>query len=193
VAPKKIRIAEAAKVQISMMPEIMAEEISDTLKLPHYKRLTAESISEDQEAAFMHWTKVVEEFSNLTIKGVPSNLTQVSISAPYVYRQLKQEALESELTYEAFMKTPEKIIASLEHIKKYAEDFIATNAINHTAYNIAEQMKFAKLFPAGTNLDFLNKYRLQLSAELYRAVDAYKQHCLWRAENFEIEVVEEAA
>ena len=190
---KRLRRAEAAKVQISMTPEIMAEEISDALKLPHYKRLSAQNISKDQEATFIHWKKVVEEFSNLNIKAAPSNLVQVSITAPLVYAQLKQDALKSALTYDVFMKNPDKVIASLESTKKYAEEYVAANAINHTAYNIAEQMKFAKLFPAGTNLDFLNKYRLQLSAELYRAVDAYKQHCEWRAENFEIEVVEEAA
>ncbi len=190
---KRLRIAEAAKVQISMTPEIMAEEISDTLKLPHYKRLSAESISEDQEATYQKWKKVLEEFSKLNIKAAPSNMTQLSIIAPLVYAILKEDAKQSVLTYDVFMKTPDKVIASLERIKKGAEDFIATNAINHTAYNIAEQMKFAKLFPAGTNLDFLNKYRLQLTAEHYRAVEAYKQHCEWRAENFEIEVVEEAA
>ena len=109
------------------------------------------------------------------------------------YAILKEDAKQSVLTYDVFMKTPDKVIASLERIKKGAEDFLENNSINHTAHNIAEQMKFAKLFPAGTNLDFLNKYRIQLTAEHYRAVDAYKQHCLWRAENFEIEVVEEAA
>lgn len=190
---KRLRIAEAAKVRISMTPEIMAEEISDTLKLPHYKRLSAESISEDQEATYQKWKKVLEEFSKFNIKAAPSNMTQLSIIAPLVYAILKEDAKQSVLTYDVFMKTPDKVIASLERIKKGAEDFLENNSINHTAHNIAEQMKFAKLFPAGTNLDFLNKYRLQLTAEHYRAVDAYKQHCLWRAENFEIEVVEEAA
>ncbi len=190
---KRLRIAEAAKVQISMTPEIMAEEINDALKLPFHKRLSAQSISEDQEATYIYWTEILEEFSNLNIKAAPSNLAQVSISAPNVYKRLKNNALKSVLTYDVFMKSPDKIIESLESTKKYAEEYVAANAINHTAYNIAEQMKFAKLFPAGTNLDFLNKYRLQLSAELYRAVEAYKQHCVWRAENFEIEVVEEAA
>lgn len=190
---KRLRNAEAAKLQISMTPEIMAEEISDVLKLPYNKRLSAKSISEDQESTYIHWTKVVEEFSNLNIKAAPSNLAQVSISAPHVYAQLKSDALKSVLTYDVFMKNTDKVIASLESTKKYAEDFIAANAINHTAYNIAEQMKFAKLIPAGANLDFLSKYQVQLDTDLYRAMDAYKKHCAWRMENFEIEVVEEAA
>ena len=190
---KRLRMAEAAKIQISMTPEIMAEEISDTLKLPHYKRLSAENISEDQESTYQNWKKVLDEFSKFNIKAAPSNMTQLSIIAPLVNAILKEDAKQSVLSYDVFMKTPDKIIASLERIKKAAEDFLEKNSINHTAYNIAAQMKFAKLFPAGTNLDFLNKYRLQLSAEFKRAVEAYKQHCEWQAEVFEMEVVEETA
>lgn len=190
---KRLRKAEAAKIQISMTPEILAAEVSQALNLTYPKHITAENISSIQESTYQDWKKVLEEFSKFNIKAAPSNMTQLSIIAPLVYAILKEDAKQSVLTYDVFMKTPDKVIASLERIKKGAEDFLEKNSINHTAYNIAEQMKFAKLFPAGTNLDFLNKYRLQLSAELYRAVDAYKQHCLWRAENFEIEVVEEAA
>jgi len=190
---KRLRRAEAAKIQISMTPEILAAEVSQALNLTYPKHITAENISSIQESTYQDWKKVLEEFSKFNIKAAPSNMTQLSVIAPIVYATLKEDAKHSVLSYDVFMKTPDKIIASLERIKKAAEDFLEKNSINHTAYNIAEQMKFAKLFPAGTNLDFLNKYRLQLSAELYRAVDAYKQHCLWRAENFEIEVVEEAA
>jgi hypothetical protein len=190
---RRLRTAEAAKLQVSMTPEIMAEEISDALKLPNHKRLSAKSISEDQESTYKHWTEVIEEFKKFNLKAAPSNLGQLSIIAPLSHAQLKQEALKSVLSYDVFMKTPEKVIACLESTKKYAEDFVANNAINHTAYNIAEQMKFAKLIPAGANLDFLSKYQVQLDTDLYRAIDAYKKHCTWRAENFEMEVVEEAA
>ena len=190
---KRLRMSEASKIQISMTPEIMAEEINDALKLPFHKRLSAQSISEDQEATYIYWTEILEEFSNLNIKAAPSNLAQVSISARNVYARLKNNALKSVLTYDVFMKSPDKIIESLESTKKYAEEYVAANAINHTAYNIAEQMKFAKLIPAGANLDFLSKYQVQLDTDLYRAMDAYKKHCAWRMENFEIEVVEEAA
>lgn len=190
---KRLRAAEAAKLQISMTPEIMAEEISDVLKLPYNKRLCAKSISEGQESTYVYWTQIVEDFSKINIQAAPKNLAQLSAAVPQIYAQLKRDAIDSVVTYDEFMKTPEKIIASLEKIKKYAEDFVAANAINHTAYNIAEQMKFAKLIPAGANLDFLSKYQVQLDTDLYRAMDAYKKHCAWRMENFEIEVVEEAA
>jgi hypothetical protein len=190
---KRLRTAEAAKLQISMTPEIIAEEINEALKLPFTRRLTAQSISEDQESAYIYWTEIVEEFSKINIQAAPKNLAQLSAAVPQVYARLKRDAINSVVTYDEFMKTPEKIIASLEKIKKYAEDFVAANAINHTAYNIAEQMKFAKLIPAGANLDFLSKYQVQLDTDLYRAIDAYKKHCAWRMENFEIEVIEEAA
>ncbi len=190
---KRLRIAEAAKIQISMTPEIMAEEISEALKVNYNKHFTAQNISKNQEVHFTFWKDVLEEYSTLNITIAPTNLAELSTGAPKIFNLLKNEARQCVLGYDAFMKSAEKVIAALEKIKKDAEAFVEKNAINHTAYIVAEQLKLAKLFPAGTNLDFLNKYRLQLGAELNRAVDAYKQHCEWRAENFEIEVVEEAA
>ena len=190
---KRLRIAEAAKLQISMTPEIMAEEISDALRLPYHKRLNAENISEDQEYAYDYWTKVLVEFESLNIQATPKNLAQVSIQAPKIFSQLKKDALASVSNYDIFMKSPDKIIASMENTKKYAEDFVANNEIKHTAYNIAKQMKLAKLIPEGQSVDFLSKYQVQLDTDLYRAIDAYKKHIAWRAENLELEVTEEIA
>jgi hypothetical protein len=190
---KRLRLAEAAKIQISMTQEIVAAEISEMLKLSFPRHITAENISESQESTYTYWKKVIEEFSKFNIELAPSNMTQLSTIAPLAYSQLKNNAKQSVSTYDLFMKNPDEIIGSLKKTKEYAENFVANNSINHTAYNISQQLKLAKLFPAGTNLDFLNKYRLQLSAELQRAVQAYKDHLEWRMENLEIEVVEDAA
>lgn len=190
---KRLRIAEAAKLEISMTPEIMAEEINDLLKLPHHRRVDAQSISEAQEETYEYWKAVLVEFENMNIQAAPQNTAQVSIQAPKVYAQLKRDALNSVSTYDVFMKSPDKIIASLEKTKKYAEDFVANNEIKHTAYTIAQQMKLAKLIPDGKNVDFLSKYQVQLDTDFYRAVEAYKKHLAWRAENLEIEVTEELA
>ena len=190
---KRLRIAEAAKLQISMAPEIMAEEISDLLRLPHHKRMSAQSISEAQEDAYDHWMKVLEEFESINIQAAPKNLAQVSIQTPKIFSQLKRDAMASVSNYDLFMKSPDKIIASMENTKKYAEEFVANNEIKHTAYNIAQQMRLAKLIPEGQSVDFLSKYQVQLDTDLYRAIDAYKKHIAWRAENLEIEVTEDLA
>ena len=188
---KRLRIAEAAKLQISMTPEIMAEEISDALRLPYNRRIDAQSISEEQEQTYDYWKEVLVEFENMNIQAAPQNMAQVSTIAPKAYAQLKRDALDSVCTYPVFMKSPDKIIASMEKTKKYAEDFVKNNQINHTAYTIAQQMKLAKLIPDGKNVDFLSKYQVQLDTDLYRAVEAYKKHLAWRAENLEIEVSED--
>lgn len=190
---KRLRIAEAAKLQISMTPEIMAEEISDALRLPYNRRLNAENISKEQEDNFSYWTKVLAEYAKININAAPAKLVELSTQAPMVYAHLKDDALKSISTYAVFMKTPAQIIASLEKTKKYAEDFITSNTIKHTAYTIAEQMKLAKLIPDGNSVDFLSKYQVQLDTDFYRAVDAYKKHLAWRAENLEIDVTEELA
>lgn len=190
---KRLRTAEAAKLQISMTPEILAEEISDLLRVAYNKRLSAQNISEEQEFNYSLWKQTIAEFDGLNIKAAPSNLAQLSTQAPKIYAQLKAEALNSVATYEVFMKSAPQITEALENIKKYAEDFVALNETKHTAYNIAQQMKLAKLIPDGKSVDFLSKYQVQLDTDFYRAVDAYKKHLAWRAENLELEVTEELA
>jgi hypothetical protein len=171
----------------------MAEEISDVLRLPYNRRLNAENISKEQEDNFSHWTKVLDEYAKININAAPAKLVELSTQAPMVYAYLKNDALKSVSTYAVFMKDPAQIIASMEKTKKYAEEFVTSNSIKHTAYTIAEQMKLAKLIPDSKNVDFLSKYQVQLDTDFYRAVDAYKKHLAWRAENLEIEVTEELA
>jgi hypothetical protein len=187
---QRLRVAEAAKLKISMTPEILAAEASETLNLPFLQRLTANDISEKQEKTFKYWELVLEEFKTINIAAAPKNLGQVSITAPEVYHQLKQEALKSSLSYDLFMKTPTEVIKALEEIKMYAEKFIETNTIKHRAFDLTKELKLAKLIPAGTNLAFLSKYQVQLDTDLYRAIDAYKRHVAWRSEVLEVEVEE---
>ena len=86
------------------------------------------------------------------------------------------------------MSSPDKIITSLEHAKKKAVNCLAENEVKHMAYQMAQQVKFAKLIPDGKSVDFLSKYQVQLDTDLYRAIEAFKKHMTWRAENLEIEV-----
>ncbi len=190
---KRLRAAEAAKLQISMMPEILVEEVSDLLKLTYPKRLSANHISEEQENAFQYWRAVAEEFESINIPAVPGNLAQISVETPHVFKELKQKGLKSALSYDVFMKSPTEIIKTLEEIKKDATDKIAVHTINHTGYKIAQKLNQSKLIPDADKLSFLVKYQVQLDTDLYRAIDAYKEHIAWRKENIEIEVNEYVA
>jgi hypothetical protein len=185
---QRLRVAEAAKMQISMTPEIMAEEISDVLRLPWNQRLNTEHISEKQENAYQHWVAVAKEMDGVNLQAPTLNLAQLSIQAPKTYNHLKQDALKDTASYDVFMKTPDKIRASLESTKKYAEDFIQKNSINHTAYGVAQQMKLSKLVPDLSCLALLSKYQLQLDNDLERAIERYKKHVAWRLQALEVEV-----
>jgi hypothetical protein len=187
---KRLRIAEAARLEISATPALMIEEINDALGLSFPKRLDANSISETQEQNYAYWKKVLDEFEKLNIKAVPANLALVSANMPMIYGHLTQDAQNSASPTDAFMASPDKIIASLEHTKKYAVNFVAMHELKHTAYQMAQQMKLAKLIPDGKRVDFLSKYQVQLDTDFYRAIDAFKKHMAWRSEHLEIDVSE---
>lgn len=187
---RRLRVAEAAKLKISITPEILAEEISDSLRLQSARRLNAKCISKEQEDSYKYWVEVMSELETINIPAAPGNTAQLSIQAPKTFSHLKQDALKDVSSYDAFMKTPAKIIQSLENTKKYAEDFVKVNTIKHTAYGIAQEMKVAKLIPDGSNLAILSKYQVQLDTDLYRAIEVYKKHVAWRSEVLEVEVEE---
>jgi len=121
----------------------------------NHRRSNPCSISETQEQDYVYWKKVRDEFEKLNIKAVPANLALVSTNIPMIYGHLTQDAQNSASPNDAFMASPDKIIASLEHTKKYAVNFLAMHELKHIAYHMAQQMKFAKLIPDGKRVDFL--------------------------------------
>lgn len=187
---KRLRIAEAAKLAISTSPEMMIREINDLLDLSFSQRLDANSISEAQEQTFVYCTQLLAEFEELDIQALPANLSRVFDKIPKIYGRLKKDLQDYDTTVDVFMASPEKMIESVEKTKEFASKFLLDNEINHRAYNIAQQMKLAKLIPDGKSVDFLSKYQVQLDTDLYRAIEAFKKHMTWRAENLEIEVRE---
>ncbi len=187
---KRLRIAEAAKLAMSTSPEMMIREINDLLDLSLSQRLDANSISEAQEQTFIYCKELLAEFKGLDIQALPANLARVLDKIPKIYGRLKKDLQDYDTTVDVLMASPEKIIESVEKTKKYTSKYLLDNEINHRAYNIAQQMKLAKLIPEGKSVDFLSKYQVQLDTDLYRAIEAFKKHMIWRAENLEIEVRE---
>jgi len=112
----------------------------------------------------------------------------ISVKMPKIYAQLKHDAQNSEEPADVFMSSPDKIIVSLEHAKKKAMNCLAENEIKHKAYQMAQQMKLAKLIPDGKRLDFLSKYQVQLDTDFYRAIEAFKKHMAWRVEHLEVDI-----
>lgn len=187
---KRLRIAEAAKLAMSTSPEMMIREINDLLDLSFSQRLDANSISKAQEQTFVYCKQLLAEFEGLDIQALPADLPRVFDKIPKIYGRLKKDLQDYDTTVDVLMASPEKIIESLENMKKYASKYLLDNEISHRAYNIAQQMKLAKLIPDGKSVDFLSKYQVQLDTDLYRAIEAFKKHMTWRVENLEIEVRE---
>ena len=169
---------------------MMIREINDDLDLSFSQRLDANSISKAQEQTIVYCEQLLAEFEGLDIQALPASLALVFDKIPKIYARLKRELQDSDSAGDVFMASPEKIIESLENMKKYASKYLLDNEINHIAYNIAQQMKLAKLIPDDKSLDLLSKYQVQLDTDLYRAIEAFKKHMTWRAENLEIEVGE---
>ncbi len=188
---QRLRKAEVAKLEISMHPEVLAQEIARTLGGTH--TITAKHISDEQEIYYQLSLKLINEFSNLNINLAHSHLEELALKAPNIFAQLKTKANDSTLSFDAFMKSEPHITNALKEIKNTVEDFAKKGAVYHRAHGMVEQFKLAKLILDSKDLTLLSKYQVQLDTDLYRAIDAYKKHVAWRSEVLEVEVEDESS
>lgn len=185
---RRLRSAEAAKLNISSMPESYVNEINVALHIPYNKLLTATDIGEAQEANYQYFLSIQEEFKKINIKVVPEHLDEFKKLTPNAYKQLELAAGDTEHSWDDFIKDHQLVIQTLTKIKQNVNKWLKDSEHMHAGYEVAQHMKMAKLVPMGSNLDFLSKYQTQLDTDLYRAIDAYKRHVDWREKNIEIEV-----
>lgn len=185
---RRLRAAEAAKLNVSLVPESYVDEINKTLRIGFDKHLTAEDISAGQESNYQYFLNLETELNTLDIKAVPTMLKDFKNNAPNSCAQLHEAAQNKGIDWSDFLSDSDLIIKTLEDIKKNVGKWLAGNKLKHTGYELAEQIKVSRLIPMGDNMDFLTKYQTQLDTDLYRAIDAYKRHVDWREKYVEIEV-----
>lgn len=186
---QRLRLAEAAKLRISLLPEVMVADINASLRSPNHRTLTANDISDTQETRFQYFSKALSEIKSILISSVsPTNLPHLKERAPNTYEQLELLAKKNGHDWPAFSQDEKLIKSGLTSLKEDWVGWVERNQPKHVGFKIAEQLQTAKLVPMGSNLEFLVKYQTQLDTDLYRAIDAYKRHVEWREKHLEVEV-----
>ena len=181
--------AEAAKLRMSMRPEILAESLSQILRHSTIRRFKGDDLSDDMESTYQFYLKVIEE-----LKPYPliDNLPSLGLIERNMYKTfvlLKNKANDYQMSWEKFREDLNQIMKALREIKKEANNYVASNKDIHVAHGLLEDMQIIHRIPHGVDITLMTKYQVQLDNDLYRAMDVLKKYRENKAKLIEGELV----
>jgi hypothetical protein len=181
--------AEAAKLRISMRPEILAESLSQILRQSTIRRFKGNDLSDEMESNYQFSLKVIEELSPYPLIDNLPSLGLIERSMPKTFVLLKNKARDYETSWEKFREDLNQILKALREIKKEANNYVASNQDIHLAYGLLEDMQIIHRIPHGVDITLMTKYQVQLDNDLYRAMKALDQYRENKAKLIEAEIV----
>ena len=181
--------AEAAKLRISMRPEILAESLSQILRHSTIRRFKADDLSDGMESNYQFYLKVIEELRPYALSDNMPSLGLIERSLPKTFVLLKDKANDYQMSWEKFREDLNQIMRALREIKKEANNYVASSKDIHVAHGLLEDMRIIHRIPYGSDITLMTRYQVQLDNDLYRAMDVLKKYRDNKAKLIEGELV----
>jgi len=188
----RLREAEAAKLEISMMPEVMCKTVTQLFEHNSDKRFTAEDISELTEAHYMFAQALEKEIKESGYASLALTIEMIKEKMPLTSRHMKDiHEEEYKLSWEEFIQKPGMLRAAISMLAKKVKIQLASTKNNHIAYTLKHKLKIVHRIPHGDDMTLFNKYQVQLDTDLYRAMKALQDYRNNKAKLIEGEVITE--
>ena len=168
--------AEAAKLRVSMRPEILAESLSQVLRHSTIRRFKADDLSDGMESNYQYYLKVIEELKPYALTDNMPSLGLIERSLPKTFVLLKDKANDYQMSWEKFREDLNQIMKALREIKKEATNYVASSQDIHEAHGLLEDMKIIHRIPHGVDITLMKRYQVQLDNDLYRAMKVLDQY-----------------
>ena len=188
----RLREAESAKLEISMMPEVMCKTVTQLFEHNSDKRFTAEDISELTEAQYMFAQALEKEIKESHYQSLALTIEIIKEKMPLTSRQIKDiHEEEYKLSWEEFIQKPGMLRAAISILAKRVKIQLASTKNNHIAYTLKHKLKIVHRIPHGDDMTLFTKYQVQLDTDLYRAMKALQDYRNNKAKLIEGEVINE--
>lgn len=188
----RLREAETAKLEISMMPEIICKTVTQLFKHNTDKKFTAEDISELTEAHYMFFEALAKEIKESHYASLELNIEMIKEKMPLTSRYIKDiHEEEYQLSWEEFIQKPGMLRAAISKIAERVKIQLTSTKNNHIAYTLKKKLKIVHRIPQGDDMALFTKYQLQLDTDLYRAMKALQDYRNNKAKLIEGEVIED--
>ena len=190
----RLREAEAAKIEISMMPEVICKSVTQLFEHNSDKKFTAEDISELTEAHYMFFQAVEKEIEESHYMSLNLTIEMIKEKMPLTSRYIKDiHEEEYKLSWEEFIQKPGMLKAAISMIDKRIKVELAARKNNHVAYTLKHKLKVVHRVPHGNDMALFTKYQVQLDTDLYRAMKALQDYRNNKAKLIEGEIIKEIA
>ena len=190
----RLREAEAAKLEISMMPEVMCKTVTQLFEHNSDKRFTAEDISELTEAHYMFAQALEKEIKESGYASLALTIEMIKEKMPLTSRHMKDiHEEEYKLSWEEFIQKPGMLRAAISMLAKKVKIQLASTKNNHIAYTLKHKLKIVHRIPHGDDMTIFTKYQVQLDTDLYRAMKALQDYRCNKTKVIEGEVISEMA
>ena len=187
----RLREAEAAKLEISMIPEVMCKSVTQLFEHNSDKKFTAEDLSELTEAHYMFFQAVEKEILESHYMSLNLTIEIIKEKMPLTSRYIKDiHEEEYKLSWEEFIQKPGMLKAAISLIDKRIKVELAARKNNHVAYTLKHKLKVVHRVPHGNDMALFTKYQVQLDTDLYRAMKALQDYRNNKAKLIEGEVIE---
>jgi len=190
IRQQRLEQAENAKIILSMTPELLANEINESLGLPYGQKISAEYISANTEYNYQYFLMVSKEFYENNLERLYQDLPKLEACAPFTWDLLGAKPKEYNITFQNLINDPAIFIKALAEIEALAKKHVQANEHKHRAYLIAEQLKISKRIPEGKDFDLISKYQAQLDNEIFRTIDQLKKHREWKMKTIDADLLE---
>jgi len=188
----RLREAEAAKLEISMMPEVMCKSVTQLFEHNCDKKFTAEDISELTEAHYMFAQALEKEIKESGYASLALTIEMIKEKMPLTSRHMKDiHEEEYKLSWEEFIQKPGMLRAAISMIAQRVKIQLASTKNNHIAYTLKHKLKIAHRIPQGDDMALFTKYQVQLDTDLYRAMKALQEYRNNKSKLIEGEVIGE--
>ena len=188
---RQIRLceAEAAKLKMSMRPEILAESLSQILQHSTIRRFKADDLSDEMEFNYQYFLAVTKELEPYELEDKLPSLSGIETTMPKTFALLKRKAKQFEVAWESFTEDLNQVMKALREIKKEADNHIASTSSIHVAYSLLEDIQVIHRIPHGIDITLMTRYQVQLDNDLYRAMNALQKYRDNRAKLIDGEIV----
>ena len=188
----RLREAEAAKLEISMMPEVMCKSVTQLFEHNSDKKFTAEDISELTEAHYMFAQALDKEIKESGYASLALTIEMIKEKMPLTSRHMKDiHEEEYKLSWEEFIQKPGMLRVAISMIAKRVKIQLASTKNNHIAYSLKHKLKIVHRIPQGDDMALFTKYQIQLDTDLYRAMRALQEYRNNKSKLIEGEVIGE--
>jgi hypothetical protein len=194
IRQQRLQEAEAAKLKISMMPEVLAVSVNQILSTSTKKEYSAEDLSNRTIESYRYYEAAMKEIEASQFETAEVPIATIEKNMPYTLPLLKEKFKKHYTSSWSYaIERPGIIKDLLDKVRFYIHGQLAVLKRNLVGMNLFDDLKIIHRIPQGNDMAILSKYQIQLDTDLYRAMGALRDYRNNKAKLIEGEVIEDMA